>query len=254
MTTETSQDEIIMTIFCSQGRNNYPITIKKGLLWEDAKKIVKSHGYNVDTMKAIESTRKGVLEHPKAVLPTENFRLHLYPFKSKGGVKAKKSEYSRAEINAQIKGYLSTGGAKADAHFNSDVNYTRKKSEELIPLIEKWAKKHGPAPEITDAPKKRTVKAKVKEEVSEEKAEAIGGVVGSLAQQAKEYVADTPAMAIKTSIHLLRGISGHENQVDIEQAITLLGKALILKPTPSEQELIDKEHKELASGLQGINY
>jgi hypothetical protein len=248
MTTETSQDEIVMTIFCSQGRNNYPITIKKGLVWEDVKKIVKSHGYNVDSMKAIESTRKGVLEHPKAVIPTENFRLHLYPIKSKGG--AKKVEYSRAEINAQIKGYLSTGGTKAEAHFNSGSNYTRKKSEELIPLLEKWAKKHGPAPEVTDTPKKKTVKAK--KEVSEEKVEAIGGVVESLAQQAKETVADTPAMAIKTSIHLLRGISGHENQVDIEQAITLLNKALILKPTPSEQELIDKEHRELASGLQGI--
>jgi hypothetical protein len=248
MSTDTLQDEIIMTVYSSQGKNQNRIRIKKGLLWGDAKKIVRTNGYNIDSMKAIEGTRKGVLEHPKALLPDHDFSLHLYPVKSKGGSKKDKVvTRPRKELVEAIKKHIAGHGEKAKNFFSGDKSYTNTSTEELDVLLTKWEKKHGEAPDVEVPVSKK--KSKSVKAVSEEKSEAISGVVDSLAQQSE---ARTPAMIIRTSIRLLRDITGHENQTDIEQAITYLDKALITKPTPTEQELLAREHAELAEGLEGI--
>lgn len=248
MSTETTQQDIIMTVFSSQGKNNNRINIKGGSLWEDVKKTLKNNGYNIDSMKCIESLRKGVLEHPKAVIPTQDFNLHLYPVKTKGGAKP---TFDRKAIIESIKKHIVAQGDKAKKFFSPDKSYTNTSTEELNSLLTKWEKKHGPAPDV-ELPTK-TVKAKV----SKEKSEAIVGVdslAKDLVEDARGSVANTPVMAIKTCLHLLRTISGHENQMNVENAITQLEKSLVTKPTPSEEELLEAEHTDLGAGLQGVNY
>src|SRR5688572_17050044 len=253
MTTETSQKEIIMTVYSGQGKNMNPIKVMGGSHWEDIIPILKNNGYNMTDVKVIENTRKTVLEHPKAIIPNEDFNLHIYPSKTKGGVKKSVSTISRAEIAAAIKKHIIGHGEKAKNFFNADKSYTNKSTEELDKLLTKWEKKHGTAPNVeipTTAKKTSTKKAK------EDNSEAIGSVVGSLQQNAKivknEARLFTPIEIIKSSIGFLKSINGFENQVDVEQAITSLEKALILKPTPTQQELIKKEHDELGAGLKGV--
>lgn len=253
MTTETLQDEIVMTVFSSQGKNNNKINIKRGLLWEDVKKILKDNGYNIDSMRAIENTRKAVLEHPKAIVPDQDFNLHLYPFKSKGGAKKDKvtALLPRTDVCAAIKKHIAGHGDKAKKFFSEDKSYTNKSTEELNTLLTKWEKKHGPAPDVTLPAKK--VKATAKDTVTQEQSEAISDVVGSLEKHAE--VKDTnPSAVIRGAIVLLGSISNHENQVLIEEAITKLNKALILKPTPTEEEKLKQEHQELLAGLSNVNY
>lgn len=248
MSTETLQKEIVMTIYSSQGKNQNRISIKAGLLWEEGKKIVKSNGYNIDGMRAIESIRKGVLEHPKAIMPNEDFNLHLYPVKSKGGAKVS-TPIIRKEITEKIKRHIVGHGEKAKKFFSKDISYANKTTEDLSSLLTKWEKKNGDAPEVEiPQPRKKSVKAIVKTELGEIK-DTISSVVESLATYA---TANTPEMTIKTAIELLKGVTEHENQVLVEEAVTKLEKALVKKPTLSEQELLKEEHQSLGAGLSGI--
>lgn len=252
MTTETPSTQaetIVMTVYSSQGKNGNAISIPKGSLWEDVKKILRSNGYNIDSMRAVENIRKTTLENPKALIPEVSFNIHLYPKQSKGGARKEKEFLPpRKELCETVKKHIAGHGDKAKNFFSGDRSYSNKSTEEIFLLITKWEKKNGPAPEIElPVTNKRSKKSK---QVDLEQHDTISSLVGGLKEnaEAKEHkVAEehTPAMTIKTSINLLRGIVGHENQTNIEQAITQLEKALILKPTPTEQELLDKEHEEL---------
>lgn len=248
-TPSTQVETIVMTIYSSQGKNGNPIPINKGILWEDVKKILRSNGYNIDTMRAVENIRKTTLENPKALIPDTNFNLHLYPKQSKGGAKKEKPTLRpRKELCETIKKHIAVFGDKAKDFFSDVKSYTNKTTEELDTLTTKWEKKHGTVTDVElPVKKKRATKHKETDTVSQEKKEAVSGLVAGLAERLESPKAEehTPAMAIKTSISLLRGITGHENQSSIEQAITQLEKALILKPTPTEQELLAKEHEEL---------
>lgn len=241
-TTSTATETIVMTVYSSQGQNGKKITLNKGLLWQEVKNIVRSNGYNIDTMRAVENIRKTTLENPKAVVPDQDFNLHLYPKQSKGGAKKEKAPTRpRKELCETIKKHIAVFGDKAKNHFSDNKAYTNKTTEELDVLVTKWEKKHGTVSDVNlPVPSKKRSKSTL----TEDKKEAISNVVGELKEvaESKEH---TPAMTIKTSINLLRGITGHENQVYIEQAITNLEKALITKPTPTEEELLRQEHQEL---------
>lgn len=247
MSTETLEKEIIMTIYSSQGKNANKVPIKANLLWSEGKKIVRDLGYNIDNMRAIESIRRGILENPKAIMPDQDFNLHLYPNKTKGGAPNRKS------ITESIKKHIAGHGEKAKNFFNKDKSYTNKPTEELNGLLNRWERRNGPAPDVeVPAPRKKTVKAKAKDTVAEDQAQAINGVIVSLAANAEREVDVDPALTIKHTIGILKGISGHENQVNIEQAVTQLEKALVTKPTPTEEELLMLEHADMAEGIQGI--
>lgn len=250
MSTEnaTTTKTRIITVYSSQGKNGFSFSFT-GIYWEELKPILKNHGYNVDSMRVIENTRKGVLEHPKAMIPEVDFNLHLYPKATKGGAKKSIVLLSRGDITTSIKKHIAVHGDKAKKHFSEDKSYTNKTTEELDKLLTKWEKKHGSAPDVTLEPTRKRTAKKSTEEVEHEaipegKAEAIGELLSPLT---------TPKTRIESAVQLLKGISGHENQVNIEKAITELQKALIEKPTPSQEELLRKEHEELASGLEGIS-
>lgn len=250
-----------ITVKSSQGRDNFTFQFAGETLAE-LKTILKKEGYNVDSMKIIESVNRTTLEHPTAKIPTVDFRLHLYPKATKGGgKKAVKEAVPRSQLYAKIKVALGSNKDKADKLFNEGQNFTRKKTEILNELVAKWEKKHGviiisvdpvldtfeAESKVGDTPKKARATAK-----------AVAGIVDDLhANATKEELAkaekSTPAVTIKTSIQILKGISDHENQVLIEEAITKLEKALIVKPTLSEQELATKEHQELLAGLEGVS-
>jgi hypothetical protein len=242
-----------ITIFSSQGKNNYKISFT-GSHWGELKARLKQEGYNVDSMKCIENIRKSVLEHPKAVLPATNFNLHLYPQKTKGGA-------SRQEVYAKIKAALALDANKAQKFFNGDQNYTRKKTDELEALVAKYEKKNGviavgettpvaseaKAAKISKPSKKKekTVKGQVKAENN-----GVADVVESV--KTHKVTEATPNDLISESINMLKTIKGHLNQGHIEEAISKLQIAITPKPVKTEEELGLEEHDELMKDLTGI--
>ena len=248
MSTTTSVRNI--TVKSSQGRDNFVFQFAGETLAE-LKVALKKEGYNVDSMKLIESVNRTTLEHPTAKIPTVDFRLHLYPKATKGGAKSKKEITPRPQLYAKVKIALANNKDKADKHFNEGQNFTRKKTEDLDLLVSKWEKKHGVI-DITLSPvsEEKTKKSRSSAKAVSDAVDTLEEYIGK--EEAKMAKEATPTTTIKTAIELLKGISNHENQVLIEEAITKLGKALLTKPTPTEEELAAKEHDELFGGLEGV--
>lgn len=267
MTTQTSAPVRRILIKSSQGKDNHTIEFS-GTTKKELVQVLLKEGYNANSMKIIESVNRTTLEHDTALVPLVDHRIHLYPHKTKGGAKkAKKVIRTRTELYAIVKSAFATDEKAADKMFNSGKNFTRKNSEELDELATKWIKKHGAPSDVKEAPVESTETIAKPAKKSRTKATVISEVVGGLAENAKaqeepkDVVQElpqyeqpaTPEAVIETAVGLLKTITGHENQVLIEEAITKLGKALIKKPTLTEAEIAQKEHDELFDGLQGVS-
>ena len=255
--TEVVSQQITITIHSSQGQNGKKITTMGNTPYGDLVSLLKKEGYNMNNVKVVNARNKMNFEHPKALIPNENFNLHIFPNETKGG------SLSRSELYTKVKGYMALG-EKAVKFFNDGQNFTRKSSTELETLVNKWEKKHGTGvgnvtsadkaskaavkpsqtKALTPKVKKERVKGTAKTDVN------VADVVASVAES-KEACPELN-YTIEGTKDFLKTIVGHENQDKINQAVNLLEQALIPKPTKSEMELLREEHDDLYSGLSGV--
>lgn len=254
MTTETQVATINVTINASQGKRKNVITIPASFLWGDLKARLVKEGYNMDNLEACNSVDNNSYNHPAGKLPKEDFRLYLFPRETKGGM-----AMTRSEAYTKVKGYLALG-EKAVAHFNAEKNYTTKKTDELEVLINKWEKKHGTAiGDVTVADKKSKATVKPSQQASLTPKPTRTRVKGAAQGTTEAHVVaptapcpEVPEVTLQSSVDFIKGITGHENQDLISQAVALLVKALKPKPTKSEDEILAEEEAFLKQGLRGI--
>lgn len=262
-----------ITIFSGQGKNNYTINFS-GVTTKDLRDVLRKEGYNIDSMKIVESVNRSTLESPTSLVPTVNHRIHLYPKSTKGGAtkkaakkaapkkaakkvaKAKKVVRTRKELYAAVKNAFAMGNKKADAFFNTGSNFTRKKSDELEELVIKWEKKYGvhtggneaslPVPEPKDVHVTMPADKPAGKRKASVKATAVADVVDSVA----DHLA-TPNGRITSALTVLAEVKEHENQPHVDTAKGHLNKALQPKETFTEPQG-NSEHAEIAKGLEGI--
>lgn len=239
MSTTNVAAMITVTIWSPQGKNMNKISVDPSAGWPGLKNILRSEGYNIDSMKAIEGITNRSLEADVAVLPTTDFDLHLFPVKTKSGALRRNEAYTK------IKTIIATGNTKAKDFFNKDKNYTNKGTDELNTLISKWESKNG----VVDSPLPVVDK---KAKVSKVKATAISAVVDTVANAKSQEVVLTNFDRLAIATSLLLEITGHENQELINSAVVSLRKAATPKSTKSEEEILKEKNSLLRKGLSGI--
>lgn len=230
-----TQTARVITVVSTVGKPKVKINYD-GNDWAGLKKLLEKGGvdtdggkfnsYSLSNMKCVESTKKGTLEHPQAIIPDGDFNLFLMPMKSKSG-----GSLTRAEAYAKIKGFIAENEDKAKEHFNQEKNYTVKTTDALNELIEKY-------------------QPGTKKSVAKEKATAIADVVSSV-KDAKE-AGDTEGVVAQLSglstdekldlvIQLLLGIKGDKGELAPEVV-----KETVKEPTAEEieQERLKKQQEE----------
>lgn len=244
----------IIRVMSSQGVNNNKLTVNEGIQWAELKTILKSNGYNIDSMKAVESTKRTTLEHEQAVVPDGNFSLFLYPLETKSGAA------SRSDLYASVKAFVARDGDQAKNFFNEGKNFTQKSSDDLDVLVTDYEAQYGAikgskggasksktpakaAPAKTAPAKKVKAAAKTKapkEDVGDT------AVVGA----AVDLLATTDEDVINNAINLLSPIKDYRHQDIVEQAIDLL-KASLAEPEEDISDL-EAEYNSIRSGLKGV--
>lgn len=179
-----------ITVFSSQGKNNNPIEFS-GTYWKELKDQLKKNGYNIDDMTAIESLQQHELTVPDAIIPTEDFYLHLFPVETKSGA-AKVALPSKKDAQAAVKAAIEEGGEDAKAFFKG---YTKLSVEELVDLQKKWGRKAASKKATKPAAKKATAAPK---KAAAKKATTSSKKTTAKAAVAEAVEAEVPAKKART--------------------------------------------------------
>lgn len=139
-----------ITVYSSQGKNNNPIEFT-GSTWKELKSVLRSSGYNIDEMTAIESINRHELSLDNAIIPEVDFYLHLHPVETKSGAGKAPLPTKKALIE-EIKA-VSEGNPEAGAFFKG---YSKLSAEELNDLLKKWNRKVAAKAKRSATPKAAT--------------------------------------------------------------------------------------------------
>lgn len=138
-----------------------------GREWGGLKDVLRSEGYNLVQMKAVEGTYRTTLEHAKAIMPEGNFNLFLMPQRSKSGAKKVVKKKVKKEVKKAVKKKEPVAVKKAKKALKTP------KAPKVIP--KKAAKKAAPSKSKSKSESKVTTPVKVKSKVSKSKVNSVPG-------------------------------------------------------------------------------
>lgn len=136
-----------ITIYSSQGKNNNTIEFT-GSTWKELKGELRKNGYNIDEMTAIESINRHELSVDNAVVPEQDFYLHLFPVETKSGA-GKSVLPTKKALMEEVKSITEADPA-AKEFFKG---YTKLSGEEINAELKKWNKKAAAKAKKATAPK-----------------------------------------------------------------------------------------------------
>lgn len=143
-----------VTVVSTRGAKKYKMDFG-GSKWGELETRLRSEGYDLKNIKAVDGISRHTLEHPDATLPTGKFTLYLMPMESKAGAKKEEKKIDRKELYTKIKGFITADEKKAKKFFTKNgKNYTMIDSESLAKLVDKYT---GPS---TKPKEKAVAKAK----------------------------------------------------------------------------------------------
>lgn len=258
MDTKTQEAVGVRTITVVTTRGEKRRIPFEGTKWSELKSLLTGGGqdnegktfprYDLNNMKCVESANRHTLEHPDAAIPEGNFNLFLMPYKTKSGS-------DRTDAYTTIQGLITRDGDSAKNIFNKDKNYTTKKTDELIELINKYNGTSSAPKKTSDSP----TKAKAHK--------AVAAVVSSVKEAKSGSLLEKVATAISLLTEIQTELSGKPEQQSETPVVAAVAEKseeqiaaekkeqerLEAKEKQDEEDaLIDKEFANTAKGFGDV--